>query len=121
MKQDDPNFDWLDQFEVPTPPKTLRSAAIEGGSRALRRSPAPDFWTRILQNRPARLAWGAVTLALVVAHIWISLPSSNDGASPYPSRPYVELAEVTELPEIRLNNLAFVGTPLFIATTINSE
>jgi hypothetical protein len=48
--------------------ETLRAAraALAGGSR--------DVWTRIARSRLLRLAWAAVVVALLGAHLLLSLP-----------------------------------------------
>jgi hypothetical protein len=81
-------------LEPPAPPTALRGRVLANARKALALEGARDAWTRIWESRPLRLAWVAVTLLLVVAHVVLTVrpPERGGGASRSAAAPSPDVA-----------------------------
>lgn len=59
-------------LEPPPPPAGLRALAVAAARERMAAPPAPDLWSRIWNNRGLRLAWAAVVVLLLAAHVLVS-------------------------------------------------
>jgi hypothetical protein len=59
-------------LRVPAPDEGLESRALGAARAALDEEPV-TVWDRLTASRPLRVAWGAVTAALLIAHLALSL------------------------------------------------
>ncbi|OFV83234.1 MAG: hypothetical protein A2Y78_15545 [Acidobacteria bacterium RBG_13_68_16] len=66
----------------PEPPRGLQDKTLRGAGEALAREAGRDFWTRIWESRPLRVAWAVSAGVLVICHIGITeLPSGRAPAA----------------------------------------
>jgi hypothetical protein len=72
----DPVAEFLSRLEPPEPPAALRGSALTQATQAWSQPATPDRWCQIWESRPLRLAWAAVVVGLVAAHL--SLPAQSD-------------------------------------------
>jgi len=94
-------------LRVPEPPEDLRGQVLSRARQALERGPRHDLWARIWESRPARLAWGASILALVVCHLVVPVGDGGPAGEPSTlarteSDDQEELAVIADLPTISL-------------------
>ena len=101
-ERDDP----LPGLRPPRAPEELATTVLSAAKRALH-EPAPTIWNRLWTSRPLRLGWSVATLALVLAHLGLSVapfgsPDSRQarGATGSTSR---ELGDVLNVPAIEIS------------------
>lgn len=115
-------------LETPEPPAELRDRVLAGSMAALAAEPVADLWTRIWHNRPLRLAWAMVVVALVAAHV-VMIPTAGSHAAPTVTIAALadpadeELAEIAHLPRLRLDarSWAALNAAITYPTTNNTE
>ncbi|MCB1037318.1 MAG: hypothetical protein KDD47_26040, partial [Acidobacteria bacterium] len=101
-------------LEPPSPPPDLRRKALASAYQAMEEM-KDDVWTRLWNARPLRLAWLCATALLLLGHLSASrlIRGSGKPGAPFAassSLPSQELAEVMDLPPIRLDARAFFGS-----------
>lgn len=62
----------FENHDVPGPPESLRGRVLDAAGTALARDTPSDIWTRLWENRTARLAWAGCIAGLVVAHLFVT-------------------------------------------------
>ena len=97
-------------LEPANPPPGTRDRALAAARAARVHGAKPDdLWARVWRSRPARLAWAAAVVALIVANLVVSVGRSPQGGSSH--RPALasldngepELIAIAELPPLRLD------------------
>ncbi len=112
--------DTLHRIEPRGAPPGLRARALAAARAARRSGETVDLWTRIWANRPLRLAWVSCMVAVLLAHLALSLRPAP-GAEPGPAVggaylvastvPDDELRTLVELPDIALDTLPSFDSP----------
>lgn len=87
-------------FGPPSAPDGLREASLRAARLAFRTTPPADFWTRLMRNRTARLAWAVSVALLLVLHLGIQDASRIASRTPPTSRLDPEVGAVVALPRI---------------------
>lgn len=101
----------LDGLEPPRPPEALRARALAAAEAALNRKPEPaehGIWSRLWCSTPLRIAWAATVAALLLAHVGLSVHSTQPQAPTTNQPAYLiagappdtELAEIVSLPRL---------------------
>ena len=98
--------DPLAGLRPPGAPGELATAVLTAATRALQ-EPSPTIWNRLWTSRPLRLGWSVATVALVLAHLGVSVapfgsPGSRQarGATGNALR---ELNDVLDLPAVEIS------------------
>ena len=109
----------LGRLQLPFPPADLRARSLAAARTAMvRPAHRPDRWTRLWENRVARLAWAAAVAGLVLGHLALSLPrhraTTRSGTAVLlaGALPDVELAETAALPRLRSGRLPQLDPPI---------
>lgn len=72
--------DPLAGLRPPRAPSELAAKVLTAATRALD-EPSPTIWNRLWSSRPLRLGWGVATLALILAHLGLSVaPFGSHGS-----------------------------------------
>lgn len=103
-------------LEPASPPTGTRDRALAAARAAeVGAVVAEDRWTRLWQSRPARLAWAATVVALLLAHAVLSIAGAVHGGRPALPAPVAGLSEdepalavIAELPPLRLGLLPVI-------------
>jgi hypothetical protein len=61
----------MNGLRPPKPPVSLKQRVLREAAQA--QSAAPSIWSRLVESRPLRAAWGLATVALLLANVWLSL------------------------------------------------
>lgn len=89
-----------------SPPAALRGQVLASARQALsNRSASRDLWARIVASRIVRLAWAAAVVALVLAHVAISLPRRVAGSRSAAVPILASTAEPDLLEDVRLSRI----------------
>lgn len=96
----------LADHAVPGPPATLRDRTLRAATQALDRDAPTDLWTRLWENRTARIAWAACIVALVAAHVAVTPRSA---VAPRIVQMEDEISELTRLPRLDAEAVARVS------------
>ena len=95
--RDDP----LAGLRPPGAPDELATTVLSAAKRALE-EPAPTIWNRLWSSRRLRLGWSVATLALVLAHLGLSVaPFGSRGSRPGRVGAGNVLQELNEVLEVR--------------------
>ncbi|MFI5181095.1 MAG: hypothetical protein ACHQPI_06875 [Thermoanaerobaculia bacterium] len=87
-------------FGPPPAPDGLREASLRAAHAAFTAAPPPDFWTRLVRSRTARLAWAVSFALLLVLHLEIRDTPGTARRTPAASRLDPEVRAVVALPPI---------------------
>ena len=94
-------------LRVPRPHADLERRALDAAARALEEGKPSTVWDRLWGSVPLRVAWAGTTLALLLAHVALSLLPL---ASQRPDRPLraqenepEEVREVLSLPRFEIS------------------
>jgi hypothetical protein len=92
----------------------MRAAALGAAERSW--GERPDVWALLRRSRAARLAWAATVVALAASHLLFfhESPSARVGVAvpTLATNGGPEMAEVTDVLEIRIAPIAWVGEGL---------
>ncbi len=83
MTQDD-RKEIFGTLRVARAPEELKQQALDAAATALDERSERTLWDLLWESRAARVAWAGTTLALIAAHVGLSLPAGSrvdDGAA----------------------------------------
>lgn len=96
----------FDGHRVPRPPDSLMRRTLDAAAAVSPVVPEVTFWDRLWSSRGLRVAWSIVTLALLIAHVAVSLGGYRAVPRAVRVDPLDELREILKLPTADISSRA---------------